>query len=109
AAAGMGNVRVLEGGMGAWEGAGGAVRRGARRWDIERQVRLIAGAIVLAAVVVSIWVPAVRVLAGAVGLGLAVAALTDTCTRGMVLARLPYNRAASCDVDVVVAQLTGRV
>lgn len=108
AAAGMGNVRVLEGGMTAWERAGGTVNRGVARWDIERQVRLIAGGIVLAAILVSIWVPAVRFLAGAIGLGLTVAALSNSCLMGMVLAKLPYNRAASCDVDVVVAQLTGR-
>lgn len=108
AATGMSNVKVLEGGMVAWEGSGGSVKRGVARWDIERQVRLVAGAIVLAAIVVSIWVPAARFVAGAVGLGLTVAALTNTCAMGMALAKLPYNRAASCDVDVVVAQLTGR-
>ena len=108
AAAGMGNVKVLEGGMSAWEQAGGEVKRGVARWDLERQVRLVAGAIVLAAIVVSIWIPAARFIAGAVGLGLTVAALTNTCAMGMALSKLPYNRGASCDVDLVVSQLTGR-
>lgn len=108
AAAGMGNVKVLEGGMMAWEGAGATVNRGRPRWDIERQVRLVAGSIVAASIVASIRTPGARFVAGAVGLGLTVAALTNTCAMGALLAKLPYNRSASCDVDAVVAQLTRR-
>lgn len=108
AGAGMTNVKVLDGGMVAWERAGGKVNRGVARWDIERQVRLIAGGVVLTAIIVSIWVPAVRFVAGALGLGLTVAALTNTCAMGMALSKLPYNRTSSCDVNVVVDQLTGR-
>jgi rhodanese-related sulfurtransferase len=106
ATAGMGNVRVLDGGMLAWERMGGRVNRGQARWDIERQVRLVAGSIVLAFIVASIWVPALRYVAGAVGLGLTVAALTNTCAMGALLGKLPYNRGASCDVNAVVDQLT---
>jgi rhodanese-related sulfurtransferase len=108
AAAGMGNIRVLEGGMVGWEGAGGALNRGRARWDLERQIRLVAGSIVVAFVIASIWVPGLRFVAGAVGLGLAVAALTNTCLMGALLSKLPYNRANSCDVEAVVDQLTGR-
>jgi rhodanese-related sulfurtransferase len=108
AAAGMENVHVLDGGMIAWQQAGLPSKRGQARWDIERQVRLVAGGIVLAFVAASIWVPALRFVAGAVGLGLAVAALSNTCLMGSLLSKLPYNRDASCDVDVVVDQLTGR-
>ncbi|NGM16273.1 sulfurtransferase, partial [Verrucosispora sp. CWR15] len=60
---------------------------------------------VLLAVVVSVWVPAARHVAGLVGAGLTVAALTDTCAMGAVLARLPYNRGAGCDVDRSLARL----
>jgi rhodanese-related sulfurtransferase len=106
AAAGMGNVTVLDGGMDAWERSGGEVRRGRARWDIERQVRLVAGSIVLAFIVASIWVPGLRFVAGAVGLGLTVAALTNTCAMGALLAKLPYNRNVnSCDTGAVVRQL----
>lgn len=108
AGAGMGNVKVLEGGMMAWERSGGTVNRGVARWDIERQVRLVAGSIVLASIVASVWLPGARFVAGAIGLGLSVAALTNTCAMGMMLAKLPYNRSASCDVNAVVDQLTGR-
>ena len=109
AAAGMGNVAVLDGGMLAWEAAGLAVRRGAQRWDLERQVRLVAGSLVLLGILASLMWPPARFLSGAVGAGLAIAALTNTCAMGMLLAKLPYNRAtSSCDVDMIVGQLTGR-
>lgn len=108
AGAGMGNIKVLEGGMLAWEQAVGRVNRGVARWDLERQVRLVAGSIVLASIVASVWAPSARYVAGAIGAGLTVAALTNTCAMGMVLSKLPYNRAATCDVDAVVDQLTGR-
>jgi rhodanese-related sulfurtransferase len=98
AAAGMGNIRVLDGGMMAWERHGGRVNRGRGRWDLERQVRLVAGGLVATSILVSIWVPAFRFLAGAIGLGLTVAALTNTCAMGALLAKLPYNRgAATCE------------
>lgn len=109
AAAGMGNVAVLDGGMLAWEAAGGEVTRGAQRWDLERQVRLVAGALVLAGILASLIWPPARFLSGAVGAGLVFAALTNTCAMGMLLAKLPYNRSTrSCDVDTIVDQLTGR-
>jgi rhodanese-related sulfurtransferase len=108
AAAGMGNVKVLDGGMMAWERIDGNVRRGQARWDIERQVRLVAGSIVLISIIVSIWVPAARFVAGFIGAGLTFAALSNTCAMGMLLSKLPYNRANTCDVNAVVDQLTGR-
>ncbi len=108
AAAGMGNVRVLEGGMMAWERAGGQVNRGQARWDIERQVRLVAGSIVATSVLTSLKYPKARFVAGAVGAGLTLAAVSNTCVMGAMLAKLPYNRSNSCDVNAVVDQLTGR-
>ena len=108
ATVGMSNVKVLEGGMMAWERSGGKVNRGAARWDIERQVRLVAGSIVLASFVASIWAPGLRFVAGFVGAGLTFAALSNTCAMGMLLSKLPYNRNNSCDVNAVIDQLTGR-
>lgn len=107
AEAGMPNVRVLDGGILAWEQSGGAVNRGRQRWDLERQVRLVAGSVVLAAGLGSVAVPALTWLATAVGAGLVVASLTDTCAMGTLLSKLPFNRGvASCDIDQVVAQLS---
>jgi rhodanese-related sulfurtransferase len=104
---GMANVHILDGGIIAWEQSGGPVRRGKQRWDIERQVRLVAGLLVLAGVLGSLIFQPLKFVSGAVGAGLAVAALTNSCMMGACLARLPYNRAATCDVNAVVAELTG--
>jgi rhodanese-related sulfurtransferase len=105
AAAGMASVKVLDGGMLAWQSGGGPVNRGHQRWSLERQVRLVAGGIVLAGIAASVAVPWLKYLSGTIGAGLALAALTDTCAMGSLLAKLPYNRTASCDVDAVVAEL----
>jgi rhodanese-related sulfurtransferase len=103
--AGLTNVHVLDGGITAWEAKGFAVNRGARRWDLERQVRLVAGLIVAVSILVSIIVPGAKWAAFAIGAGLAFAALTNSCAMGMLLARLPSNRGATCDLQTVVARL----
>jgi rhodanese-related sulfurtransferase len=105
---GMPNLHVLDGGMNAWQGLGAPVVRGRARWDLERQVRLVAGTLVLAGVLGGlVWWPLTWLSAG-VGAGLAIAALTDTCVMGALLARLPYNRGAQgCDVRAVIGQLAG--
>lgn len=41
--AGLANIHILKGGMTAWEQTGFEVDRGAPRWELERQVRLVAG------------------------------------------------------------------
>lgn len=109
AAAGMTDTVVMEGGMNAWEAQGAPVVRGRRRWALERQVRLVAGGIVLTAVLASLlWPPAVWV-AGFIGAGLAFAAVTDTCAMGMALSRLPYNRPRNgVDVEDSLARIGGR-
>ncbi len=92
AAAGADGSRVLSGGLNAWLQAGAPVVRGRQRWALERQVRLVAGGIVLASIVASVWVPGVRYVAGLIGAGLTFAALTDTCAMGLMLSKLPYNQ-----------------
>ncbi|WNG83581.1 rhodanese-like domain-containing protein [Mycobacterium sp. ITM-2016-00316] len=103
--AGFTNVHILDGGIAAWEAKGFAVNRGAQRWDLERQVRLVAGSIVLGSVLGSIAAPKLKWVAGAIGGGLTFAALSNTCAMGMMLAKLPYNRGATCDADTIVSQL----
>ncbi|NUT33419.1 MAG: rhodanese-like domain-containing protein [Hamadaea sp.] len=107
-AAGLPTTQVLTGGMNAWTAAGGQVVRGRQRWALERQVRLVAGGIVAAAVIASIWWAPARFLAGLVGAGLFIAAVTNTCAMGMLLSRLPYNRsAAGVDIDASLDRLSG--
>lgn len=67
AEAGLPNLRVLEGGINAWEMAGAPANRGTDRWDMERQVRLVAGSIVLVTGVVGLFVPGTHLIGTAVG------------------------------------------
>ena len=106
-AAGKSNLRLLQGGMSAWTASGNQVARtNATRWAMDRQVRLAAGSIVLASVAASVAFPPARFVAGFVGAGLTFSAVTNTCGMAMALARLPYNRGASCDMGAVLDQLT---
>jgi rhodanese-related sulfurtransferase len=103
---GVADGRVLENGITDWEGQGFEVNRGVQRWDLERQVRLVAGSIVLSSVLGSIAVPRLKWLAAAIGGGLTYAAVSNTCAMGTALSKLPYNRSASADAETVLSQLS---
>jgi rhodanese-related sulfurtransferase len=103
--AGLTSGRVLEKGLIDWEGQGYAVDRGAQRWELERQVRLVAGSIVLSSVVGSVAIPRLKWLAAAIGGGLTYAAVSNTCAMGTALSKLPYNRGAASDPKTILAQL----
>jgi hypothetical protein len=84
---------VVAGGTDAWVAAGLPVVRGKAAIALERQVRIAAGLIVLTGVVLGYTVHHYWfALSGAVGAGLAIAGITDTCMMGMLLARMPWNR-----------------
>ena len=104
--AGLANVHILDGGMGAWQASGFAVNRGASsRWDLQRQVRFVAGTIFALSILASMVVPGMKWVAFVMGAGLSITAITNTCLMGMMLAKLPYNRGPACDAQSVVAQL----
>ena len=105
--AGMSNLHILEGGVSAWTAAGQPVRRGVPRLSLERQVRIAAGALAAAGGLLALIVnPLFAALPALVGSGLVFAGVTDTCAMGMLLARLPHNRPATCDVPAMVRALT---
>jgi len=105
--AGMSNLHVLDGGMTAWTAAGLPVRRAAPRMSLERQVRIAAGALAAVGGFLALFVnPLFAALPAFVGSGLVVAGATDTCTMGMLIAKLPFNQPASCDVSAMVRALT---
>ena len=106
--AGLCNVHILEGGISSWEANGFTVNRGPQRWDLERQVRLVAGSVVLTSILGSIAAPKLKWVAGAIGGGLTFAALSNTCAMGILLGKLPYNRGTACDAQSVVSQLVQR-
>ncbi len=100
AAKGFTDIHVVEGGMAAWTGADlPVVKGGSKVWSLERQVRFAAGLFVLSGVLLSVFVsPYLLLLTAFVGAGLMFSALTDTCGMGMVLAKMPWNKApASCE------------
>jgi rhodanese-related sulfurtransferase len=103
--AGKTNLRVLEGGMGSWLTSGGEVVKGDEKWALERQVRGVAGSMVLASILASLKFPKARFLAGGVGFGLLFSAVTNTCAMGVVLGKLPYNRGPECDIDCVIRDM----
>jgi rhodanese-related sulfurtransferase len=103
--AGLTGGRVLENGISDWEGQGLAVDRGTQRWELERQVRLVAGSVVLSSILGSIAVPRLKWVAAAIGGGLTFAALSNTCAMGTALSKLPYNRGATSDAKTVLSSL----
>lgn len=106
-AAGMTNLHVLDGGMNGWTAVGQPVRRGAPRMSLERQVRIAAGALAATGGFLALFVnPLFAGLSAVIGSGLVFAGITDTCMLGMLLAKLPYNRPALCDVQAMVRALT---
>jgi rhodanese-related sulfurtransferase len=88
------DVKVLEGGTAAWKAAGlPLVVSTNTRWSLERQVRLVAGLLILTALLLAETVHRYWLgLAGFVGLGLTFAGLTDLCLMAALLVRLPWNR-----------------
>ncbi len=105
--AGMDNLHVLDGGMSAWTAAGQPVRRGAPRMSLERQVRIVAGTLAATGGFLALFVsPLFAAIPAFVGSGLVFAGVTDSCAMGMLIAKLPYNRPASCDVPAMVRALT---
>jgi rhodanese-related sulfurtransferase len=95
-AAGL-NVVSVEGGTLAWEAAGLPVERSdIKIMSLERQVRIAAGLMVLASVLLGALVHAAFYgLAALVGTGLVFAGITDWCGMGMLLARMPWNQVGS--------------
>lgn len=96
---GMDNLRILDGGIGGWRAAGHPVETGPERVSLERQVRIAAGSLVFLGGILALAIsPLWALLPTFVGAGLVFAGVTNTCGMAMVLAKLPYNRAATCDV-----------
>lgn len=102
----MPNLHVLEGGVNGWVASGKPVKRGAERISMERQVRIAAGGMAALGGLLALTVNRrFGALPAFVGSGLVFAGVTDTCGMAALLAKLPYNQAASCDVDAMVSAL----
>ena len=95
AGAGISTAYALTGGVPGFAAAGGEVVRGKERWDLERQVRLVAGSLVVLGLAGGRFVsPKLRMLAGAIGTGLTFSAATNTCAMGQAISAMPWNKVA---------------
>jgi glyoxylase-like metal-dependent hydrolase (beta-lactamase superfamily II)/rhodanese-related sulfurtransferase len=90
---GISSVKIMEGGLTRWQKEKLPVIKGFGGISLERQVRIIAGSLILlgitlawlihwAFIFISVWV----------AVGLTFAGLTDNCLMGMLLMKLPYNK-----------------
>ena len=99
--AGFEKVINIEGGTIACEAAGLPVVRGRKAISLERQVRIAAGLLVFAGVLLAAFggINEIQLaglcLAGFIGAGLVFAGLTDTCGMAMIIAKMPWNQSPS--------------
>lgn len=90
---GVHGVKVMQGGMTRWQKEGLPVIKGEGGMSLERQVRIIAGSLVLSGILLSWFVYwAFIFIPLFVSCGLIFAGLTDNCLMGMLLMKLPYNK-----------------
>ncbi len=96
------NPRSIEGGIQAWEQEGFSVKYGPKTWDLERQVRLGAGSLVVIGiglgVLVNSWFYAIS---GFVGLGLIYSAITNTCGMAFMLSQAPWNKVKTNPMETI--------
>lgn len=93
-ALGFSNVQWLEGGIAAWKSARLPLQRANHApWALDRQVRFAAGLFVLIGLAGSLFWPLAIVLSWFVGAGLVFSALVNWCGMGLLLARMPWNKA----------------
>ena len=91
---GSGEANVLDGGLSAWKAAGYPTRIDrSRPIEMQRQVQIVAGALVLAGAMLA-WLvhPLFLALAGFVGMGLMFAGVSGWCGMAKLLGILPWNR-----------------
>lgn len=103
------DARVLDGGLEAWRAAGLPVERpeGAPRLPIMRQVQIAAGSLVVLGVALGTTVsPWFLGLSAFVGCGLVFAGATGWCGMALLLAKMPWNRAAAAAASLVLVVAT---
>jgi rhodanese-related sulfurtransferase len=97
-AAGITDVVSVDGGTTACDAAGLPVVRGRKAMSLERQVRIVAGTMVVTGAILAAfgpdqtWRNIGAGLAAFVGAGLVFAGITDTCGMAIMLGRMPWNQ-----------------
>ncbi len=100
-ASGYSNAVNVAGGIVSWEKAGLPVVRGRKMFPLDRQVRILAGFLVLLFSLAAVLLDKrLALLSGAIGGGLMYAGVTNWCGFALLLSSLPWNRVghpqASC-------------
>jgi rhodanese-related sulfurtransferase len=103
---GFANVAVIKGGINAWDKANLPINKPAGPISLERQVRIIAGCLIVAGSLLSlvnIWFIIVPLWVGG---GLVFAGISNNCLMALLLMKLPYNKKSlsgggngSCSMD----------
>jgi glyoxylase-like metal-dependent hydrolase (beta-lactamase superfamily II)/rhodanese-related sulfurtransferase len=90
---GLPSVKVMNGGTTRWQKEKLPVEKGVGGISLERQVRIIAGSLVLVGILLSIfvhsWFLGIPIFVSG---GLVFAGITDNCLMGILLMKLPYNK-----------------
>ena len=90
---GIHGVKVMQGGMTRWQKDGLPVIKGEGGISLERQVRLIAGSVVLLGILLSWFAHWVLIFIPIfISCGLIYSGISDNCLMGMLLMKLPYNK-----------------
>ncbi|MDD5505719.1 MAG: MBL fold metallo-hydrolase [Candidatus Omnitrophica bacterium] len=90
---GIQGVKVMDGGLSRWQKEKLPVVKGEGGISLERQVRIIAGSIVLCGIFLSWFIhPGFIGIPIFICCGLIYAGVTDNCMMGMLLMKLPYNK-----------------
>jgi rhodanese-related sulfurtransferase len=93
-AAGFPHVVNVEGGTDAWVAANLPVLRGKKAISLDRQMRIVAGSLVIIGVVLGFLVHRYFFsLSAFVGAGLVMAGVTNICPMINMLAKMPWNQA----------------
>ncbi len=89
------SIKIVEGGLMAWEAAGLPVVRGkSSALPLERQTQIAIGSLLLIFVSLGWFVhPAFFALIVGMGCGLIFAGVSGTCALGLFIAKMPWNRA----------------
>jgi len=92
-ALGFTQIVNIEGGTRAWKDKGLPVIHGQTSVSIERQVRIVAGSLVLIGALLGMLVhPAFIALSAFVGAGLVFSGITNSCAMAMILMKMPWNK-----------------
>lgn len=85
--------KVMDGGILKWAKLKLPLVKGRKKVSIERQIRVIAGSLVLLGIILAeLWHPGFVFISVWVACGLLFAGITDNCLMGMFLMKLPYNK-----------------